>query len=60
MHVSDMFKFQKQCLLMKTICDNMSAVSLVICVPGVLYKGCVDEIVNGVQYQRPKCVNILI
>lgn len=45
---------------MTTICDNMSVVSLLVCVTGFLSRCSVNEIVNGVQYQRAKCVNILI
>lgn len=45
---------------MQTICDSMSVVSLVICVPGLLYGCSVDKIVIWVQYQRATCVNILI
>lgn len=51
LHVSDVFKFKRLLALMKTICDNMSVVSLVICVTVFLCRCGVNEIVNGVQYQ---------
>lgn len=45
---------------MKTVCDNLSVVCSVICVTSFLDRCSVNGTVNGVQYRRAKCVNILI